>query len=394
MSLTSREKVIKVFSVSLQLLNLMISSQKVEKSGQTDVLRNSIVEKNIVPKLLQKSEEGNTRVTNKIHESLLDLSFNPEIGEALTSSFILQRIQAHNRANAQKLAAKKLAEEGRAEGPGEKIETEASLGSYKGLLAQLALLYKFINSFGIASRTRGPLSVKDVLKAVVPAVQHPNQDVRNAAGKILLDVQKLSGCVTEEELADLEDKHRSAILAKLKNVEVEKNLSAAESRAHQGRANIEKVDPIREQEEEGDETDRAEVPETISMSSPSKADGVKAKLAELKATISEKGGAKEWQEREIALKAVGDVFGSKRFDKKDVLEDLFLQDCMVLIKAGLVENNMTIYLLAVEVAGVFFASALRSEVVLGSLPGLLLPVVLRTTDTNTRVRKKSVDLIY
>jgi hypothetical protein len=91
-SLTSREKVIKVFSVSLQLLNLMISSQKVERSGQTDVLRNTIVEKNIVLKLLQKSEEGNTRVTNKIHESLLDLSFNPEIGEALTSSFILQRI--------------------------------------------------------------------------------------------------------------------------------------------------------------------------------------------------------------------------------------------------------------------------------------------------------------
>lgn len=202
-----------------------------EKSGQTDVLRNAIVEKNIVLKLLQKSEEGNTRVTNKIHESLLDLSFNPEIGEALTSSFILQRIQAHNRANAQKLAAKKLAEEGRGEGLGEKIETEASLGSYKGLLAQLALLYKFINSFGIASRTRGPLSVKDVLKAVVPAVQHPNQDVRNASSKILVDVQKLSGCVTEEELTDLEDKHKSAILAKLKNVEVEKNLRTTESRA-------------------------------------------------------------------------------------------------------------------------------------------------------------------
>jgi hypothetical protein len=67
---------------------------------------------------------------------------------------------------------------------------------------------------------------------------------------------------------------------------------------------------------------------------------------------------------------------------------------MVLIKAGLVENNMTIYLLAVEVAGVFFALALASEVVLGSLPGLLLPVVLRTTDTNTRIRKRSVDLIY
>jgi len=55
-------------------------------------LKNTIVEKNVVLKLLQKTEEGNTRITNKIHESLLDLSFNPEVGEALTSSFILQRI--------------------------------------------------------------------------------------------------------------------------------------------------------------------------------------------------------------------------------------------------------------------------------------------------------------
>ena len=57
-----------------------------------EVLKNGIVEKNIVLKLLQKSEEGNTRITNKIHETLLDLSFNPEVGEALTSSFILQRV--------------------------------------------------------------------------------------------------------------------------------------------------------------------------------------------------------------------------------------------------------------------------------------------------------------
>lgn len=96
----------------------------------------------------------------------------------------------------------------------------------------------------------------------------------------------------------------------------------------------------------------------------------------------------------MALKAVEEVFQNKRFDKKDILEDFFLQDCMLLIKTGLVENNMTIYLLTVEVAGVFFAKSLDSEVVLGSLPGLISPIVLRTTDTNTRIRKKSVELIY
>ena len=87
--MTCKEKVIKVFTVSLQLLNMLISCQKIEKQGSSEVLKNAIVERNIVLKLLQKSEEGNTRITNKIHETLLDLSFNPEIGEALASSFLL-----------------------------------------------------------------------------------------------------------------------------------------------------------------------------------------------------------------------------------------------------------------------------------------------------------------
>jgi hypothetical protein len=102
--LFAREKVIKVFSIALQLLNLLISSGKLEKSQSSHLLKNKIVEKNIVLKLLQKCEEGNTRITNKIHECLLDLSFNPQVGEAVTSAFILQRIQAHNRASQQKKA--------------------------------------------------------------------------------------------------------------------------------------------------------------------------------------------------------------------------------------------------------------------------------------------------
>ena len=71
----------------------------------------------------------------------------------------------------------------------------------------------------------GGLSVKDILKAVMPAIQHPNQDVRNASGKILLDVHKLSGCVTAEELEDINEKARMALLEKLANVEIEKNLN-------------------------------------------------------------------------------------------------------------------------------------------------------------------------
>lgn len=111
----------------------------------------------------------------------------------------------------------------------EKIEIEQALGNYKGLLAQLALLFKFINSFGIASQTRGPLSVKDILKSVLPNVSHQNADVRNASTKILLDVHKLSGCVTEEELnlGFVEAKSKENLLKKLSTVQVEKNLGGA-----------------------------------------------------------------------------------------------------------------------------------------------------------------------
>ena len=111
-----------------------------------------------------------------------------------------------------------------------KIETEQALGSHKGLLAQLALLFKFINNFGIASMSRGPLSDKDVLKSVAPSLSHANADVRNAATKIVLDVQKMSGCVTEEELATVPEKTRQVILPKLESIEVEKNLRESENR--------------------------------------------------------------------------------------------------------------------------------------------------------------------
>ena len=65
----------------------------------------------------------------------------------------------------------------------------------------------------------------------------------------------------------------------------------------------------------------------------------------------------------------------------------------MLLKACLEENNLNLYIMAVDVSGVLFAKAISHEVVLGSLPSLIKAVVLKTTDVNTRVRKHSVDLI-
>ena len=63
------------------------------------------------------------------------------------------------------------------------------------------------------------------------------------------------------------------------------------------------------------------------------------------------------------------------------------------MKTCLEENNMTLYLLAVEAASLFFRCALDTDVVRGSLQSLITSILLRTTDTNTRLRKRSVDLI-
>ena len=59
------------------------------------IFRELLTQENIVPKLLLKSEESNTRLTNKIHETLLDLSYHAKIGEDLVGQAILDRVEAH-----------------------------------------------------------------------------------------------------------------------------------------------------------------------------------------------------------------------------------------------------------------------------------------------------------
>jgi hypothetical protein len=148
----------------------------------------------------------------------------------------------------------------------------------------LALLYKFINSFGITSRTRGPLSVRDILKSIMPAIQHQNQDVRNASGKILLDVQKLSGCVIQEELEHLPEKVRNVLWKKVQAVAVEKNL----------------LDDNKKQayvEDDVLETEGAEVSATIgigNIESSSKVEGRIELIKEKKQIVEEKGPSKDW----------------------------------------------------------------------------------------------------
>jgi hypothetical protein len=107
-------------------------------------------------------------MTNKIHECLLDFSFHPKIGEAHVASFILQRIQAHYKASQLKQQAEE--QEGGAQKKAALLE--GSLGSFKGLLAQLALLYKFVNSFGVSAKRKGTLWVTDIVNSITPSFSH------------------------------------------------------------------------------------------------------------------------------------------------------------------------------------------------------------------------------
>lgn len=74
-----------------------------------------------------------------------------------------------------------------------------------------------------------------------------------------MDVQKLSGCVTEEELETLTDKARTVLMAKISKIEVEKNLMDTNTRSKQTENSVMAI----KEEDEGEQTDCAEVPNMI-----------------------------------------------------------------------------------------------------------------------------------
>lgn len=112
--------------------------------------------------------------------------------------------------------------------------------------------------------------------------------------------------------------------------------------------------------------------------------------------VREKSEAKEWQDKEVALKEVEQLFKevTNQEEASLIMEQSLLETIVTLLKGCLEANNMTVYLVAVDAAHYFFNRALNNSIVMQNLEGLLEPIILRTTDTNTRVRKKSVDIIF
>jgi hypothetical protein len=72
------------------------------------------------------------------------------------------------------------------------------------------------------------------------------------------------------------------------------------------------------------------------------------RLWNFKKIISEKGTHKDWTQREIALNTLQECFN---LDCAEILtcEEEFLTQCSILLQTSLDENNIQIYLIAVEV---------------------------------------------
>lgn len=315
----------KVFNASMALFSLLVSSSKLEEKG-LDIFVRMISEYEIVIKLLEKSEEGNARISNKAQEGLIDFSFHPMIGEGFVAAYLISRLEEHQDKN-----------------------------NSKGSNVMLNLLYKFITSFGI-NKKDNPLKPAKILKIVIPPLFHKDQDIRTIALKILLEIQKKTGQIDaslfKEGIVPSGSQNLvENIMKKVNEVEVEE---------------IDKSKLVFDDDEEHDGQNIDE--------------------------LMDKGKSKDWAQREIALNKIKEELKN---NEDSITNESFAKTSAELLGSCLEENNISIYLVAIDVVSLFFNRCLARnyEILINSLDTLIQPISLKTNDTNTRVRKKSTEVI-
>ena len=69
-----------------------------------------------------------------------------------------------------------------------------------------------------------------VLGASVPSISHQNKDVKNAATKIVLDVQRLTGQVKDHHLSSLPENVREVMKQKVAAVQCEAEMNQSQGR--------------------------------------------------------------------------------------------------------------------------------------------------------------------
>lgn len=82
------------------------------------------------------------------------------------------------------------------------------------------MLYKLVNSFEIKAEVsengeENSLCKSKILSAVLPAVNHTKDDVRNAAIKILVDLQQRTSIFQLEDLSGLQEKSKESLWDKM-----------------------------------------------------------------------------------------------------------------------------------------------------------------------------------
>lgn len=324
-NISIQDKVMKVFNAAMAVFGFLVSSSKLEEKG-LDVFVRLVTEYEIISKLLDKSEEGNTRISNKAQEGIIDFSFHPMIGEGFSSTYLMSRLDTH-----------------------------LSNNNIKGTQIMLSLLFKFITSFGITKKD-SPLAPKKTLKLVIRPLFHKDQEVRNMALKVLLEIQKKTGWIDasifkEGTIPSGSQNLVDNIIKKVAEVEVEE---------------VDKQQLVFEDDDEYEDQN----------------------IDELK----DKGKSKDWAQREIALNQIKEELKS---NENAVTNSNFANTWVELLTACLEENNISIYLVAVEVANMFFNRCLlrNYDVLINSIDSLVQPLSLHSNDTNTRVRKKSSEVI-
>jgi hypothetical protein len=107
----------------------------------------------------------------------------------------------------------------------------------------------------------------------------------------------------------------------------------------------------------------------------------------------EKGKSKYWADREMALKKIKDELINNA--EEAISNQEFASNATEQICNCLRENNISLYLVAVDVVGILFSKCLLFNYMylINRIDSFVTPIALKTSESNTRVRKKSTECL-
>ena len=89
----------------------------------------------------------------------------------------------------------------------------------KGLIAELDLLLKLLQSFGI--KEDGPLHPFSVFNTIREPLVNRDSKVRNQANKIIIEIHQKTGVVSEDLLSEFPKNIKEHLLGLIKDIKVE-----------------------------------------------------------------------------------------------------------------------------------------------------------------------------